>query len=140
VTTRPLPQPDERSAPYWAAAREHVLVLARCGRCSQFSHPPDIVCPHCHHTDPQFGFEPVGGAGAVRSWVVIRQSFVPGFEADVPFVLVDVLIDEADEVRLIGRLLDGPDAPLSIGARVHLSFEDLTDEISVPAFELDVSP
>jgi len=139
VTTRPLPVPDERSARYWAAAREHVLVLARCGRCSQFSHPPDIVCPHCHQTDPDFTFEPVAGDGTVRSWVVIRQSFVPGFEADVPFVLVDVAIDDADDVRLIGRLLDGPDAPLAAGARVRLAFEDLTAEISVPAFELAVN-
>jgi uncharacterized OB-fold protein len=140
VTTRPLPVVDERSAPFWEAATEHVLMLARCGRCSRFSHPPDLVCPQCHHSDPQFTFQPVSGRGTVRSWVVVRQSFVPGFDADVPFVLVDVALDAADGVRLIGRLLDGPDALLSIGDTVHLAFEDLAPHVSVPAFELDARP
>lgn len=140
MTTRPLPAPDEHSAAFWAAATEHRLVLARCSRCSQFSHPPDIVCSRCQHTDPQFAFEPVAGNGTVRSWVVIRQSFVPGFEGDVPFLLVDVELDDADGVRLIGRLLDGVDAPLVLGDRVRLAFEDLTSEVSVPAFERDVAP
>jgi uncharacterized OB-fold protein len=139
VTFRPLPEPDELSTAYWAAAAEHGLALARCSRCSRFSHPPDIVCPQCHHSDPQFVFERVAGTGTVRSWVVMRQSFVPGFEQDVPFVLVDVAIDDADDVRLIGRLLDGPDTPLSIGDRVRLAFEDVTPEISIPAFALEAT-
>jgi uncharacterized OB-fold protein len=133
-----LPVVDEHSGPFWTAAAEHRLVLARCGRCSQFTHPPDIVCPRCQHTDPQFVFEPVAGTGTVRSWVVIRQSFVPGFEDDVPFLLVDAELDDADGVRLIGRLLDGVDAPLSIGDRVRLAFEELTPDVSLPAFERDV--
>ena len=64
----------------------------------------------------------------------MRQSFLPGF--DVPFVLVDVELAEAPDVRLIGRLLDGPDAPLRLGGPVEVVFEDLTPEISVPAFRL----
>ena len=137
MSTRPLPVPDEQSAPYWAASANHMLVIARCARCDQFSHPPDIVCPRCHHTDPQFAFEPISGNGTVRSWVVVRQSFLPGFAADVPFVLVDVAIDEQDDLRLIGRLIDGPDASLAAGDRVRLAFEDLAPDVAVPAFELE---
>ena len=33
TSERPLPVPDESSAPYWAAAAEHVLTVARCGQC-----------------------------------------------------------------------------------------------------------
>ena len=133
---RPLPVPDAQSAPYWAAAAQHDLSIARCSRCQQFSHPPDIICPQCHHGDPQFRFEQVSGDGTVRSWVVIRQSFLPGFDADVPFVLVDVELDVQDELRLIGRLINGPDAPLRVGNRVRLAFEDLAPEVAVPAFAL----
>ncbi len=134
--TRVLPVPDERSAPFWAAAATHVLTLARCARCREFSHPPDIVCPRCQHSDPQFGWEPVSGDGTVRSWVIIRQSFLPGFEADIPFLLVDVALDAQDDLRLIGRLTDGPDVPLKVGDRVRVAFDDLSPEISVPAFTL----
>ena len=99
--------------------------------------PPDLVCPHCLSTEPAFTFQPISGAGSICSWTVLRQSSLPGF--DVPFVLVDVELDEASGVRLIGRLLDGPDADLALGARVEVAFEDLADDISIPAFTL-VSP
>lgn len=134
VTNRPVPVPDEVSAEFWTAAAAHRLVIARCARCDVFSHPPDTVCPHCGSTDPAFAFEPVEGAGAIRSWTVMRQSFLPGF--DVPFVLVDVELFAQAELRLIGRLLDGPDAPLHLGAPVRLVFEDLAPGVAIPAFEL----
>lgn len=131
---RPVPVPDDGSVAYWRAAADGVLALARCGRCARFTHPPGPVCPHCGTTDPEFRFEPVAGSGTVRSWTVVRRSFLPGFDDDLPFVLVDVALDGADDVRLIGRLLDGPDAPLRVGDRVAVDFEHLGAEVAVPAF------
>ena len=136
----PVPVPDEQSGPFWAATAAGALVIARCGRCGTFAHPPDLVCPSCGHTDPSFRFEPVSGRGTVRSWTVVRQSFLPGFEDDLPFVLVDVALDEGDDVRLIGRLVDGPDAPLGLGDRVTTTFDQLPEGFAVPAFALDPTP
>ena len=134
ATERPRPEPDERSAPYWAAAARHQLTVARCSSCRSFTMPPDAVCPNCGSTEPDFTFVPIDGNGRVRSWTVVRQSFLPGF--DVPFVLVDVELDDAPGVRLIGRLLDGPDAPIHLDDRVRVDFEDLAPDVSVPAFVL----
>ncbi|HEX4017728.1 MAG TPA: OB-fold domain-containing protein [Frankiaceae bacterium] len=139
MSSRPVPVPDEQSAPYWNAAAEHVLTAARCANCRQLSLPPDVVCLHCGTTSPDFAFEPVSGRGSVRAWTVVRQSFLPGFEADVPFVLVDVELDEQRELRLIGRLMDGIDAPLSLGARVVTAFEDVAPGVAIPAFALEES-
>jgi uncharacterized protein len=133
-TGRPLPVPDARSREFWAAAAGHSLVLARCARCARFSHPPDAVCPHCGSIDPDFEFSPVDGSGSVRSWTVMRQSFLPGFDA--PFVLVDVELSAQADLRLIGRLVDGPDAPLRLGAPVRMAFEDVAPGVAVPAFVL----
>lgn len=134
MTSRPLPVPDESSVEYWAAAARHVLTVARCGQCATLTMPPDVVCTACGSTDPRYEFTAVSGHGVVRSWTVVRQAFLPGF--DVPFVLVDVELDEQADLRLIGRLLDGDDATLRLGARVRTAFEDLTENIAVPAFEL----
>lgn len=133
---RPLPVPDEASAPFWSAAAEHVLTAARCARCGRLTLPPDVVCPHCQSSDPAFEFTPVSGRGTVRSWAVVRQALLPGFDDDLPFVLVDVELVEQEDLRLIGRLLDGPDAGLRIGAAVTVGFEDLAPGVAVPAFEL----
>ncbi len=134
--TRPLPVPDEQSAPFWAAAARHILTVARCSACGLYTVPPDQVCPHCRTTDPAFSFEPVSGRGVVRSWTVVRQSFLPGFADQVPFVLVDVELAEQAQLRLIGRLLDGPDTALHAGDPVTVGFEDLADGVAVPAFTL----
>lgn len=136
MTGRPLPIPDESSAAFWAAAADHVLTVARCGRCSALTMPPDLVCPHCHSADPGFTFTPVCGRGVVRSWTVVRQAFLPGFDADLPFVLVDVELVEQAELRLIGRLLDGAGADIHIGDTVVAGFEDLAPGVAIPAFEL----
>ncbi|MFF0081808.1 Zn-ribbon domain-containing OB-fold protein [Streptomyces canus] len=134
---RPVPVPDARSAPYWEAAARHVLVLARCGRCAAFAVPPDQTCPHCHASDPDFAYEPVSGRGAVRSWTVVRQSALPGLSETVPFVLVDVELDEQAGLRMIGRLLDGPGVSLRAGDRVRGAFEEVAPGVAVPAFMLD---
>jgi uncharacterized OB-fold protein len=131
--------PDEVSAPFWDATARGVLALARCSRCQQFSHPPAPVCPNCHHTEPAFAFEPVDGVGVIRSWTVLRQPFLPGFADDLPIVLVDVALDGLDDLRLIGRLLDGPGAHLEVGEAVMVTFEQLGEGIAVPAFVLAAS-
>jgi uncharacterized protein len=133
---RPVPVPDETSAPFWTAAAAGELVLARCARCQTVSHPPGPVCPHCHRTDPDFAFEPVAQRGVVRSWTVLRQPFLPGFADDLPTVLVDAAIEGTDDVRLIGRLVDGVDAPLHVGDTVDVVFEQLADGVAVPAFAI----
>lgn len=139
--TRPVPVPDAVSEAYWANTAQHVLSVARCAVCTKLVLPPDVVCPNCGTGAPAWEFVPLSGRGTVRSWTVMRQSFLPGFEDDVPFVLVDVELAEQSELRLIGRLLDGvtvlaEDGPLRIGAPVEVAFEDVADGVSVPAFTL----
>ncbi len=135
---RLLPVPDETSAGYWSAAADHVLTVARCSVCHAATMPPDLVCPTCHTTEPDFQFVPVAPRGTMCSWTITRQALLPGFE--VPFLLVDVQLDDAPEVRMIGRLLDGVDAKIALGAAIDVVFEDLTDDISVPAFSLASNP
>lgn len=134
---RPLPEPDESSAAFWAAAARHVLTLAKCSRCGEMTLPPDVTCPHCLSTEPQFTFEPVSGRGRIRTWTVIRQSFLRGF--DVPFVLVDVELEHQPQVRMVARLLAAVDTPLAIGLPVQAAFEDLAPGVSVPAFVLEAA-
>jgi uncharacterized OB-fold protein len=132
MTDRILPVPDESSAPYWAAAAKHVLKLPRCAQCGAFSLPPDLTCPNCHTLEPGYRYEEVSGRGKVRTWTVVRHSFLQGFE--LPFMLVDVQLDDQPGVRMIGQLLDGADTPIQLGDAVEVAFEDLAPGVSVPAF------
>ncbi|WP_280425972.1 Zn-ribbon domain-containing OB-fold protein [Nocardia carnea] len=133
---RPRPVPDAHSAPYWAAAARHELAIARCGGCDRFEIPPGAICSHCGTTDPGFRFEPVSGLGVVRSWTVIHRASLLGFARDVPYLLVDVELAEQPGLRMIGRLLDGPDSELREGIPVRVAFEDIAPGTAVPAFAL----
>ena len=137
---RVLPVPDDHSAGFWQAAARHVLALARCSRCGTLSHPPGVVCEGCLSPEPGFEFAPVEGGGRVRAWTVLRDSFLPGFRDELPFVLVDVELDAQAELRLIGRLVDGPEAPLALGDRVSVVFDDIGPGVAVPAFTLARRP
>jgi uncharacterized protein len=137
VPTKPVPVPDELSAPYWEAAARGVLALPRCSVCGRFTLPAGALCPRCGSTHPAWVTEPVDGTATVRSWTVVRDSFLPGFAADVPYVIVDVELDAQPDLRLLGRLTDGPDAPLRVGDRVTVAFDRLDDDVAVPAFTLD---
>jgi uncharacterized protein len=108
--------------------------MARCSNCETFSFPVDSICLQCRTTNPEYSWEQVSGDGVVRSWTIIRQSFLPGF--DVPFLLVDVELVEQAELRMIARLVDGADASPALGDHVRLAFEDVADGVSIPAFQL----
>ncbi len=136
---RPLPVPDPLSEGYWQAAARHELAIARCGQCGMFAHPPGAVCCACGSTDPRFEWMTVSGKGRLRSWTVVRQALLPGFADLVPYVTVDVELDEQAGLRIIGRLLDGPGSPLALGARVTACFEDIAPGVAVPAFRLDAA-
>ncbi|HZP28982.1 MAG TPA: OB-fold domain-containing protein [Acidimicrobiia bacterium] len=136
---KPLPVPDERSEGYWSAAARGVLALPRCADCGRFALPPDTVCPECGSTDPRFAAEPVAGGATVRSWTVVHDAFLPGFAGDVPYVLVDVELDAQPGLRMIGRLVEGPGAPLHAGMRVGVAFDELAPGVMVPAFALSPS-
>jgi uncharacterized OB-fold protein len=131
-----VPVPDETSAPFWAAAAAHQLVVAQCSRCGVRTLPPDVVCTSCGSTEPAMRYTPIDGRAIIRSWTVVRKALLPGFAEDLPFVLVDAELIEAPGLRIIGRLLDGPDAELRLGAALVCAFEDVTAGVSIPAFEL----
>ena len=133
---KPLPAPDERTEGFWKAAKEHKLALQQCQRCRHFHHPPEIVCPHCQDPDPSFSFEPVSGRGTVRSWIVMRDAFLPGFQEEIPWINVVVELEEDKSLRMVARLADGPDAPIKLGAPVEVVFEDVTPEVTLPQFRL----
>ncbi len=85
--SKPIPIPDEETAPFWAAAREHQLAFQRCQHCQNFAHPPVTFCEHCDNVaDPQFEFAPVSGRGRLVNWTVMYDAMVAGFTDDIPWI------------------------------------------------------
>jgi uncharacterized OB-fold protein len=137
-TTAPKPRPiaDELSEGYWEATARGELAIQRCEHCGHYSHPPTPVCGSCFTVPPAFSFAEVSGSGRVVTWTVMRQAFLPGFADDVPYVIVVAELDEQPGLTLIGRLVEGPEAGISLGGRVSACFDRLESGEAIPAFTL----
>lgn len=136
VIPKPIPAPDQYSEGFWKAAAEHVLALQRCDSCDRFAQPPVLVCPACLSVEAAFTFVPVEGHGRLATWTVMRDAFLPGFRADIPWIIAEVELDHPAGVRLLARLRADAETPLSLGQAVETEFEDVAPGLALPVFRL----
>ncbi|HEY2751595.1 Zn-ribbon domain-containing OB-fold protein [Phenylobacterium sp.] len=99
ATILPFDQ-DRDTAGFFQAAAEGRLVYKACDDCGHALHPPTDHCPHCGgaHTT----WRDARGTGRLHSWTTVMHQIHPDYPA--PYTLVVVELDEAPEVRLMGRL------------------------------------
>src|SRR5664279_3804621 len=90
--------------PFWAAAREHRLVLPRCTHCAKFRFPPAAFCWNCRHQDVEWVEH--DGNGELYSFTVMRHAVIPQFADALPIVIGVVELPNTNSCRLIGDLLE----------------------------------
>lgn len=126
--TRPVPNVNEETAPFWRATREHRLLLQRCAACGAVQHYYRAFCASCWSTDVQD--EPASGAGSVWSFSVIWKNRAPGFDQLGPYVVAVVELDEG--VRICCNLDVEEPTDAAIGMPVTIGFVDATESFSLP--------
>ncbi|HEX6779789.1 MAG TPA: OB-fold domain-containing protein, partial [Ktedonobacterales bacterium] len=73
------------------------------------------------------------GAGTIYSYTVVHQAY-GAFAGDVPFVVA--LVELQEGVRMMTRITDSAPETVRIGAPVHVVFEQINDELTLPYFAL----
>ena len=132
---KPRPEPDPLSAAYWEGARERRLLIRRCQRCGTYQHPPAPFCRACG--DERLVAEQVSGGGTIRSFVVLEETPVPGFEAQTPFTVAAVELDEQPDL-VISAIVTGPGREeIAIGDRSMMAWEELGDGTVLPQLALE---
>ena len=132
--TRPVPVPNEMTKPFWEAARQGVVAMQRCQSCGHFQHPPYPTCVNCMSIELKF--EPVAGKGKIYAYTIMYHAGDKRFAAAVPYASIIVELDDAPGALMAGNLLDAPYTEAKVGRRVEVTFERLTDDISLPQFKL----
>jgi uncharacterized OB-fold protein len=127
---KPLPRPTEDSAPYWEAAHKGELRLQRCCDCGHVRFPPSLLCPRC--LSEQAAWDRMSGRGSVFSWIIVHQSQYPAFNADTPYNVAIVELEEGP--RLHTHLLC-PNEAIRIGMPVRVVFEKVSDDATLVKFE-----
>jgi uncharacterized OB-fold protein len=124
---KPLPQPDNVSRRYWAAAARGELLIQECPDCGERQFYPRALCASC-------GGEPewltASGRGVVHTFTVIRQYGMPPFVDELPYVVAMVELEEGP--MIMGNVTGGSVDDVHIGMAVEAHFTKVDDDIGIP--------
>jgi len=128
------PLPEDGTEPYWAACNDERLLMQRCDRCQRYRWTPAPICPYCQAAGCTW--TPVSGRGRIHTWTVVTHPVHPAAVARVPYVVVEIALDEQPDLRLIGNLVDADPARIAFGARVAAEFVAHPSGQKLPVFRL----
>jgi len=130
TTRKPSPKPTPDTEAYWEGTRQGELRLQRCTSCGGAFFYPRSACPRC-------------GSGAVEWFVssgrarlhtyVISHRPAPGYEAQVPYAIAVVELDEGPRMltNIVG--VDNTPESLELDMALEVDFEPRDDQM-VPVF------
>lgn len=127
---KPLPVMNEESRPFWEGCKRHELCLQRCGACGAYVYYPRALCTACHAD--RLAWQTVSGEGTIYSYTVCHRPAGPAFKADAPYVVALVALKEGP--RMLSNIVTTDPDSVRIGQAVRVTFEDVTDEITLPKF------
>lgn len=127
---RPIPVPDEASAPFFEGARQHKLMVQRCRKCGAYHWPVRPLCDACLANDLEW--VQASGRGEVYTFAFMHYVYHPGFAREVPYNLTVVKLEEG--LLFETNLVDVKNKEITIGMPVEVVFEDLSPEVTVPKF------
>ncbi len=130
LSAHPLPQLSPLTEPFWAAAREHRLVVQRCRDCRRFRFPPEPGCFYCGSL--RSAWEPVSGRATLYSWTVAHPPLLPYFREHAPWPIAVVQLEEGP--RLVTNLVGVPAEDYEIGMPLVAGFEDADAGITLVVF------
>jgi uncharacterized protein len=126
---RPLPVPDALTRPYWDAARARRLDLPRCTDCGRWHFYPRCVCPYCGSA--ALTWASVSGRGRVYSATRVLRAPSPAFEAQVPYVIAVIALEEGP--HLMSAVIGCDPTDVKIELPVRADFLELGDTV-LPVF------
>ena len=132
--TKPLPVITENSRPFWDAAKRHELSLQKCNNCGKYWYPSGPVCPFCWSRD--YEWAKLSGRGKVSSWVIFHQRYFESFSEDIPYNVAQVELEEGP--RITTNLVGVKNEDIRMDMPVHVVFDDVTPEVTLPKFRPDM--
>lgn len=129
---KPLPEPTPETRDFWDGAKAGNLRLQRCTACAHVYFPPRPFCPDCGSRSVE-AFN-ASGKGTLHSYVINHRPG-PGFEADAPYAIAVVKLDEGP--TMMTNIVDSPQTPeaLQLDMPVEVSFETVNERITLPKFK-----
>jgi uncharacterized OB-fold protein len=127
-----LPSPRPGTMPFWEGCKRHQLLLQQCTKCGTQQFYPRVICTSCSEGSPEWVES--SGNGTVLSWTIVRHPVSEAYADDIPYVIALIKLQEGP--TMMSQIIDCDPESVQSGMRVEVSFQDWTDEISMPMFRL----
>jgi uncharacterized OB-fold protein len=123
---------DSWTEHFWAGARDHKLICARCAACGTYRMPPTPFCPKCNSQDTLW--PEMSGRATVYSFTVVRHPVTPDLISSVPYVLAVVELDDAPGARLFTNIVECDPDSVRVGQAVEVAWDDVGGDVTIPRF------
>lgn len=124
------PPVSEVSAPFWEATKREQLVLPWCTSCEEPIWYPREVCPSCLGTTIEW--RQASGEGEVYAVSVQHRPGIGRDPAAGPYAVA--LVELPEGVRLMSNVIDMAPEDVTVGLRVRLAWQPLSDGRKLPQF------
>jgi uncharacterized OB-fold protein len=136
MTGKPVPQPTTDSARFWDGCNHEQVLLQKCRACGRVQFYPRPFCAHCQGEG--LDWIATAGGGTIHSFTIVHKPANRSFDADVPFVIALVDLDEG--VRLMLNVIGEDRLAAAIGRRVRICFEQRSPQQKLPQAALEPPP
>ncbi len=130
--SKPIPAVTPEMREFFDGARAGRLMVQKCDGCGKLRFPARDLCSACNSTASRW--VPVSGRGEIFSFNIMHQIYHPGFAGEVPYAVVIVELEEG--CKFVSNLLGVKPHEIKCGMPVEVTFEKLSDEVSMPKFRL----
>jgi uncharacterized protein len=130
LVSKPIPVPTRETKPYWEGCKAHQLKIQRCAECGHYQFYPRIYCTKC--MSDRVEWVQASGRAKVLSYTIVHRPVSAAFKEEIPYVVALVTLDEGPS--MMTNLVRCAPEQLAIGMPVVVTFEDWTEEISMPKF------
>ena len=129
---KPLPQPQQEWDYYWEKAKQHELWLRKCDDCGQAYFYPRDISPCCFSRNTSW--TRASGKAKLHTFAIVHRPPHPGWQDEVPYVAAIVGLDEGPRMPTNIVMDDPTPDKLQIDMPLEVTFEDVSDTISLPKF------
>jgi hypothetical protein len=93
---------------------------------------PRSICTGC--SSSSLDWVKASGRGTVLSWTIVRHPVSEAYADDIPYVIALIKLQEGP--TMMSQIIDCDPESVHSGMQVQVSFQDWTDEVSMPVFRV----
>lgn len=128
---RPLPQPIERTRPFWDGLRERKVRIQYSPSSDQWVFYPRSHAPLTLADDLEW--REISGAGTLYTYTIARRPTAAEFAGDEPQIIAVVELDEGP--RLTSTLVNVAEDAITVGMRLRPVFDDIDEQTTLLRYE-----